>query len=277
MSVRDNTSEPTPRTEVDSKGSVEPSADGRVSRIPVITYHSIDDSGSVVSTSPAVFRRQMRKLSDAGYRTLTMGQFAASIASGSWPGERSLVLTFDDGFENFLTEAFPVLRDHSFSATVYLVTAQCGRFNDWAGNPPELPRSRLLSWEQVKDLSRQGIEFGSHTMRHPDLTRLDAQAVDFELSQSRAVIEETLGSKVTSFAYPFGRSNDSVRRSVRKLYASACSTDLGKVGGGSDVYRLERIDAYYLSNPRSIDMIDTPWMDAYLAVRQGLRNVKANL
>jgi hypothetical protein len=80
-------------------------------RIPILTYHSIDNSGSVVSTTPASFRLQMEALSRSGYRTLTVGQFTDRITAGQWPSEKTVVLTFDDGFENFFTEAVPVLQE----------------------------------------------------------------------------------------------------------------------------------------------------------------------
>lgn len=243
-------------------------------RIPVITYHSIDNSGSVVSTSPEVFSQQMKKLGEAGYRTATMADLAECARSDRWPSEKTVVLTFDDGFENFLTMAAPVLREFSFNATVYLVTDHCGRFNDWAGNPPELPRSRLLSWIQVKELADEGIEFGSHTATHPDLTALNADAAETEISRSKIAIEDAIGKEVTSFAYPYGRNNASVQRSVEKLYTSACSTNLGKVTRRSDLYHLERIDAYYLSNPASLEKLETQRMDAYLTIRQALRTVR---
>ena len=217
----------------------------------------------------------MKALRDRGYHTLTAGQLTEMVGEGCWPDAKTVVLTFDDGFENFLTHAFPVLQEHSFTATVYLVTSQCGRFNDWAGNPTELPRSRLLSWEQVNELSAHGIEFGSHTVSHPDLTRLDARAADVEICDSKAAIEDSVGKKVASFAYPFGRINATVKQSVRSNYSSACSTNLGKITHRSDFYSLERIDAYYLSDSRSLELIDTPWMDAYLGVRQALRRVKS--
>ena len=249
---------------------------GRVRpRIPIITYHSIDDSGSVVSTRPGVFRQQMSKLSDAGYRTITVGEFSDKVANGQWPAEKTVILTFDDGFENFLSEAAPVLQEHSFTATVYLVTDRCGQFNDWSGNPQELPRSPLLSWRQIRDLSACGFEFGSHTVTHPDLTKLDPDTVDAELSRSKIAIEDEIGKEVTSFAYPFGRMTSAVRNAVEFLYGSASSTNLGKVTDRSDFHSLERIDAYYLSNPSSMEKLDTHRMDAYLAFRQALRKVKA--
>ena len=123
-------------------------------RIPIITYHSIDSSGSIVSTTPQLFRQQIATLSDAGYRSITLEEFSLMTRAGRWPSPKSVILTFDDGFANFYDEAAPVLEEYSFNATVFLVTTKCGEFNDWAGNPSNLPRSAILSWSQVKELYR---------------------------------------------------------------------------------------------------------------------------
>ena len=243
--------------------------------VPVITYHSIDDSGSVVSTSPEIFRQQIANLNDAGYRTLTLHDLAETVRTNDAPQENGIVLTFDDGFENFQTVAYPILEAVGFTATVFLVSDKCGRRNDWIGNPPDLPNSRLLSWGQVRELAACGIEFGSHTATHRDLTAIDEDAVLSELVRSKEAIGEATGKEATSFAYPFGRMNAVTKRLVADHYSSACSTNLGKVTGTSDIFALERIDAYYLSDPASMLKLNTHRMGAYLAVRQVLRSAKA--
>lgn len=252
-------------------------ADNSAGRIPIITYHSIDNSGSIVSTSPELFRRQMATLNAAGYKTLTLAELAGDLQAGRWPSQKSVVLTFDDGFENFYTEAAPVLNEYSYSATVFLVTSKCGEFNDWAGNPPNLPRSPLLSWNQIRELSDTGIEFGSHTMTHPELTTTSPDITTREVTRSKAVIEDAIGSPVVSFAYPFGRFTSDVRRLVADTYDAACSTSLGRMRRNSDMHALQRIDAYYLSNPKSLDSLESRWMDGYFSFRQLLRNVRTGL
>ena len=216
----------------------------------------------------------MATLSAAGYRSRTLAEFADDVRSGTWPGPKTVILTFDDGFENFFTEAAPVLREFSFSATVFLVTSKCGGFNDWSGNPPELPRARLLSWGQIRQLSDEGIEFASHTLTHPELTCVSSDTSAIEITRSKTVIEDAIGKPVVSFAYPFGRFTSAVRRVVEDTYSTACSTNLGRVCPTSDMHALQRIDAYYLSNPKSLEKLESPWMDGYFSFRQALRNVR---
>lgn len=246
-------------------------------RVPILTYHSIDDSGSVISTAPRIFRNQMRFLSDTGYRAIPVRELVATIqAKGPLP-EKTVVLTFDDGFRNFYTEAFPVLAEFGFRATVFVVTDFCGGHNDWPGNPAELPRSELLSWEEIKELDEAGFEFGSHTRTHADLVKLSQEQVADELAGSRSAIQHQLGRDVTSFAFPFGRSNQLVRRRAMHEYTAACSTDLGMVDSLSDLSSLKRVDAYYLGNRRIFERFSSGAFVNYLRVRQSMRSVRSLL
>jgi peptidoglycan/xylan/chitin deacetylase (PgdA/CDA1 family) len=244
-------------------------------KVPILTYHSIDDSSSIISTSPQTFRQQMRTIIDLGFKTLSLRQFSHALRTHKPIESNTVVLTFDDGFANFYTEAFPVLQDHGLTATVFLVAGHCGGYNDWAGNPPRLPRSKLLSWEQIRELSNAGIEFGSHTLSHPDLCTLPSEKARTEVERSKKVIEDSIGKPVESFAYPFGSINAAVRQLASEVYGSACSTIMGKVTSKSDLHALERVDTYYLSNPRTFGLLPTKAMDRYIAFRGTLRTIKA--
>lgn len=244
-------------------------------RLPIITYHSIDDCGSVISTTPAVFRRQVSALAGAGYQAITLREMVSSIEERSSLPEKPIVLTFDDGFRNFFTEAFPILEEFGYRATVFLVTDFCGRHNDWSGNPASFPRSEILNWTEIRELGAEGIEFGSHTKTHPDLTRISSEALENEIVGSKKELDDNLGVETTSFAYPFGKTNGSVKRLAAATFKSATSTVLGKVTEASDLHELERVDAYYLSNQRIFDLLDTSIFDRYLRVRQCLRNAKS--
>ena len=246
-------------------------------RIPILTYHSIDESGSVISTKPEVFRKQMKGLSEAGYEPVALNHLVVSRSEKTSLPPKTVVLTFDDGFQNFYTAVFPVLQEYGFNATVFLVTDHCGGYNDWRGNPPDLQRSKLLSWREIKELSDYGIEFGAHTRTHPDLTKIGAGRVENEIIESKKVIEDSIGREARTFAYPFGKFNPTIRRVVEKTFAAACSTNLGKVCPQSDFYSLERIDTYYLSNQVIFNSLSLKSVDRYLRVRQAMRDFKALL
>lgn len=246
-----------------------------IRNIPILTYHSIDESGSVISTSPEVFRRQMRRLKESGLTTVSLGTLSrVMIENGEFP-TNSVILTFDDGFRNFYTAAFPVLDECGFGATVFLVTDFCGKNNDWNGNPPEMRSTELMSWSEIRELANRGIEFGSHTRTHPDLSRLAAAAVEREMTESKAAIEDVVGKQVTTFAYPFGKFGNAARQIAERIFETACSTDLGKVSGLSDPLSLERIDSYYLANWYAFDSFSSAKFGHYLKFRQSLRNFKA--
>ncbi|HMU32794.1 MAG TPA: polysaccharide deacetylase family protein [Pyrinomonadaceae bacterium] len=244
-------------------------------RVPIITYHSIDESGSVISTARDVFARQISTLANAGYAAITLRELVSRMNNRSSLPERAVVLTFDDGFKNFYSEAFPILNDHGYRATVFLVTDFCGKHNDWAGNPPKLPRSEILKWSEVRELSGNGVEFGSHTKTHPDLTRTSAAVLEDEILNSKSALDDALGTETVSFAYPFGRMSEATRAVVADNFKAAVSTVLGKVTPRSDLFELERVDAYYLSDQRILDRIETPLFDNYMRVRQILRTAKS--
>src|SRR5215210_5427537 len=139
-----------------------------IARIPILTYHSLDDSGSPLSMPPLRFRRQMEYLRAARWQSLTQTELLAGHAQGGWP-RKSFCLTFDDGFRNFATRAMPVIEECRFSATVFIVAGQVGRISNWAGQPAWAPRIPLLDWSEVRSISQAGIEIGAHTLTHPRL------------------------------------------------------------------------------------------------------------
>jgi peptidoglycan/xylan/chitin deacetylase (PgdA/CDA1 family) len=243
-------------------------------RISILTYHSIEDNGSVISTAPKTFREQMRYLSEAGFRVMTVGEVVASIRSKEALPERAVSIAFDDGYENVFTDAYPILQDYGFTATVFLITNYCGRHNDWPGNLPTLERRPLLSWPHIKEMSQNGVEFGAHTRNHPNLTLLTRLRLKDEIAQSKSKIEDRTGRAVATFAYPYGRHNSEVRAVVREHFDGACSTELGRVGLGSDLYLLPRFDMYYLSRLSLFRKLETTQLNAYFQLRQALRGLR---
>lgn len=242
--------------------------------IPILTYHSLDPSRSVVSTSPLTFGMQMERLHEAGYRTLSLRDAGRHIREGDPFPDKSFVITFDDGYESVFTHAFPVLRRHQYMCTMFLIGGYSGKLNDWPGQPSTIPRLPLLTWSQVKEMHGYGIELGAHTMTHPDLTRTSVEEAEEEIVHSKAVIEERTGAAVGAFAFPYGRRNARIDEIVRAHFELACSTRLGKANLQSSPYQLERVDMYYFNNPRAFGLFQTPLFDGYLRARRVLRGVR---
>ena len=171
--------------------------------VPILMYHSISENlfGKShpyfqINTTPEVFAQQMRWLRNSGYRTLGTSQLIAGLENGE-NLSKVVVITFDDGYRDFYTEAMHVLRQCGFSATIYLTT---DRIKD---EPMRVEGADYLTWGEVRELQIEGIRFGSHTVTHPDLRSLGPEQIEYELCCSKEVIEDKLGVAVDSFAYPF--------------------------------------------------------------------------
>jgi peptidoglycan/xylan/chitin deacetylase (PgdA/CDA1 family) len=238
-------------------------------------YHSLDDSGSVLSTAPALFHEQMRILHEQGQRVVSLAELQRALANGG-PAEDLVAITFDDGFQNVYEHALPVVQRCGFPITVFLVSDYCGRPNSWPTQSPAAPRLPLLAWQQVAAMSRMdGVVFGSHTRTHPDLRRLPAHAVEEELVSSRAAIEHVVEGPVELLAYPYGGYDAGTRQMAGQHFRLACSTHLAFVGRGSDPLAVERIDTYYLSNLALFRRLLSPTGRAYVRVRRVARDFRA--
>jgi peptidoglycan/xylan/chitin deacetylase (PgdA/CDA1 family) len=209
-------------------------------------YHSLDESGSVISLDPETFRLQMRSLFERGIPAVTPQRLLRG--DGLEPGHPAVSLTFDDGFANFYTRAFPVLADYNSRATVFLTPGSCGGVSEWGGQPASFRSREILSWSKVEELHRAGIQFGAHTMTHPPLSGIPLARARAEILESKKRIEDRTGAAVTAFAYPYGIAPRPVRAIVAESFEVGCSARLGYLTPGSAPESLERIDIYYLRN-----------------------------
>jgi peptidoglycan/xylan/chitin deacetylase (PgdA/CDA1 family) len=196
-------------------------------------YHSIGEGDEgrnpyyETNTSPQVFARHMQFLCENGYRVLSLEE-AVEILTGKGNCEKSVVITFDDGYADFYSHAYPVLRQHGFRSTVFVVTgllkAQRMQFNG----------KGCLTLSEVRDLHSQGVNIGSHSVSHPELKHMGRAGVENELSVSKRTLEDALGAPVKSFSYPFAfpEADRSFVSSLTNLlqecgYESGVSTILG--------------------------------------------------
>jgi len=214
----------------------------------------------------------MAQLRAHDFRSLRFSEAAARLRAGECLPERSVVLTFDDGDATVYERAWPVLREHGMRATVFIMP------DTRSGVEVERPRifagRRLMTSGQILEMHRAGIEFGSHTLSHPVLTRLPDAEVENEVSVSRAAIEDLLGTPVSSFAYPYGDHDGRCRRIVGQHFTYACTTSLGLAQPGIDVLALPRVEAHYLRSERLFDLIFTPGFPWYLRLRNIPRRIR---
>jgi peptidoglycan/xylan/chitin deacetylase (PgdA/CDA1 family) len=249
-----------------SKPAIKPS------RSAILTYHSIDDSGSVISMPPATFRRHMDFLAKAGIPVVPLDR--ALIQPGS------VAITFDDGFANLIDHAVPVLAEHNFPATIFLVTEYCGRQNNWPGQSYDkasvLP---LMSWGQAAALT-PAITLGAHTVSHPDLTRIRPQECERELRECQHQIEQRLGRPARWLAYPYGSSSIEVQQIASHYFDLAVGTTLRFLpaqpnpSARPNPMDLPRIDTFYLRDSFPIERLFTPVGSPYIGARNLLRQLR---
>ncbi len=209
----------------------------------------------------------MAALAEAGFRGVSLREALSYREShNSWP-ERSVALTFDDGFANFYEEAMPTLVRRGFTATVFVISGHVGGRNDWEQPPERLGSRAMLDWSQIVETAAAGIEIGAHTRRHRDLRRLSTPEAKEEICGSRAEIEDRLGQPVESFAYPYGHVTSESRSIVRQEFKTACTTELRRAGD-EPLHELPRVDMYYLRAQRQLSRLLDGRLDRYLTVRR---------
>lgn len=248
----------------------------RPAGVPIFTFHSLDSRRDLCAMPPGVFRRGIERLHARGFRTVTLDEVVARLRRAGELPRRAVVLAFDDGYRSVYDEAFPILREHGMTATLFLTVGRPGTTGD---RLPELQGRPMLAWPEIREMQGAGFGVGAHSLTHPDLTCLSTAEVDDEIRTSKAIIEDRLGTSVTSFAYPGGRFDARSHALARELFASACSDALGLVGPRSDPWALERVETYYMRGMRRIGLMASDWLPhclRVLAVPRGLRRRAVN-
>jgi len=201
--------------------------------VPVLNYHKVDMLNHALSVSPQEFEEQMEYLYKNDYKTITPDQLMAYLKYGKELPDKPILITFDDGYLDNYTNAYPIMKKYGFTGTIFIVTNQ-------VGHDPG-----FMTWDQIREMQQTGIVFGSHTVNHKSLTSLTKEQIMDELIQSRDEIARQLGKKPKYFAYPTGTYNSEIEDMVRSAgYKAAFTIQYGEVGGGSDLYALERIPIF---------------------------------
>ena len=169
--------------------------------VDILMYHSISDDGGATSITVADFRMQMAAIAAAGVPVISLDDYLDGRAGKRVLAPRSVILTFDDGFQDFADQAWPVMQARGYRPIVYLPTAHVGRREDWALCHPT-PR-RIMDWPLIRALAADGVSFGSHTVSHPRLTELSPEVMEVEIAAAKVRLEVILERKVPHFAAPF--------------------------------------------------------------------------
>lgn len=224
--------------------------------IPILMYHSISDylfgkshPYYQINTSPEAFARQMRWLHNNNFQTMNLTEAYAALESGQ-NVSKTVVITFDDGYRDFYTDGMEVMKQCGFSATIFLATDRI------AERSVCIEGVDYLTWREVRELHAEGIRFGSHTVTHPDLRSLGPDQIEYELGRSKEIIEQRLGSRVESFAYPFAFPEEDktfTRFLVDILenqgYENGVSTIIGRAKSDNNRFFLPRLPVNSWDDP----------------------------
>jgi len=200
--------------------------------VPIVTYHKIEtdshpDHLLIVTTEH--FEQLMSFLKEKKYNVISLDELVTSIRNKKSLPRNSVVLTFDDGSVDNYENAFPILKKYGFPATIFIT-------------PRLIGRKGYLSWDQIKEMDKAGIVFGSHTLSHVYLPGVSRGKQKQEVYVSKKIIERRLGHSINHFCYPKGGFTDEIKGFVRQAgYQSASTTNRGYDRYNRDVYELKRI------------------------------------
>jgi len=239
----------------------------------ILTYHSIDDSGSPISVSPEAFQRHVAWFASGATRIVSVADLLALPEDAD-----AIAITFDDGFKNFGEVAAPLLLQHGLPATLFIVTDAVGANNNWGGFPdPRVPTLELLDWEELGALACAGVELGSHTRSHSLLSRLSPAAIADELIGSAERLRMETHVAPAGFAYPYGDTSDEAATRTESAYQWACTTAMRAVGPRDRVCLLPRIDMYYFREPGRLESWGSARFRQYLWLRSRARGMRRRL
>lgn len=242
--------------------------------LPILVYHKVDPRRElgITSLSPQRFEKQIRFLKREGYTSISPQSLANRIVDTTQgrerrkiqrykdemhrpvdpPRYRPLAITFDDGYEGIYTYAYPILKEYTFTAIIFVTTGYIGRRNKWDASPG--PRFKHLDWVHIREMAGGGIQFGSHGVNHSFLTKQNDSVAKYEIETSKKVLEDGLGEPVFFFSYPYGDYDERIINFVREAgYKAAFSLqpELLKaeyINSADLVYALPRIAIYLLDD-----------------------------
>jgi peptidoglycan/xylan/chitin deacetylase (PgdA/CDA1 family) len=255
-----------------------PSLEESRRRIPVLLYHRVDTEAEATwrafCVSPQNFSDQMRWLAHQGFTTIHLGQLLNYYRHGSAVPPNPIVITFDDGFFCNYSRAFPILRQHGFTATVFLA---CNLLRHNAAQPAA-GRTSYMSWPEILEMQAAGWEFHSHGLDHRRMTDLTRDELVAEIGISRQRLTARLSRPVEFFCYPFGAFDADVQKIVRMYgYRGACGGPPFDANGPADDYAIGRTEIVWNDSFRQFMFKINHGLSYYFHARKQLGNLKRRL
>ena len=204
-------------------------------KVLVLNYHKIDHTFISLAVRPEDFDSQMKYLRDNGYHTISPDELYEALAGNGTLPENPVMITFDDGYEDNYTNAYPILKKYGFKATIFVVTGFLDKH-----------KKGYLSWDEAREMNKNGINIESHTVNHRSMTDLTDDELRAELVDSKKKAEAELGHEVNYIAYPTGTYNLHIAQMVKEAgYKAAFTIKYGNVDKASNIYALERVPIFH--------------------------------
>ena len=205
--------------------------------VMVLNYHKVVDEHMSLSVPLADFEQHMKWLKEYGYTSITPEELYEFIVNGSELPEKPVLITFDDGYKDNYTNAYPIMKKYGFKGTIFVVTGFVGVYDNY------------MTWEQAKELADNGFSIESHTYSHKSMTEASDEEISKELTKSRDTIKNKLGIDADFMAYPTGTYNLHIAELVQKAgYKGAFTIKYDNVSRESNVYALERVPIFHTEN-----------------------------
>jgi peptidoglycan/xylan/chitin deacetylase (PgdA/CDA1 family) len=225
----------------------------------VLTYHSIDRTGSAISVTPETFRSHVEWLASSDVVVVGLPELLALPDNIN-----AVAITFDDALASVATEAAPLLASHALPATVFVVTGHVGGDNQWNGSgDPEIPAQAVLDWRAL-----------AHTRRHRDLTRCPDGELADEIAGSADDIAAALGERPRVFAYPYGAHNPAVASVVANSFDIGCTTVFQPLRHDTPRELVPRLDAWYFKDAAQLSRWGKRSLASWIGLRHALRRLR---
>ncbi|MGC8941928.1 MAG: polysaccharide deacetylase family protein [Sulfurihydrogenibium sp.] len=207
----------------------------------VLTYHNVDNPPPEAKlkslyVKPEKFEKHIKYLNKFKLKTVLSDEIESQ--------KNSIILTFDDGYRDFIKNAYPILKRYNAKAIVFVVAGLTDRFNLWDWEKINVKKP-LMDWEELRFLVSEGFEIGSHTITHPFLTKIPEKVAKSEIEDSKKILEDKLGVEVKTFCYPYGDYNEKVKDMVINAgYKMAFTTQEGTFEESKDMFEIKRVTVF---------------------------------
>lgn len=225
-------------------------------KIPILSYHSVSNESCPLSLKINQFDNQLKYLKKNGFQSVFIDEINKSK-------NKKIIITFDDGYKDLISNSLPILKKYNFKATCFVVSNLIGETNSWDENDKNITKKKLMNKMDIALWVKNGMKIGSHSKNHKNLTNLSYEIMLNEITESKFYLENLIDSSVDSFCYPYGSFNEKIINEVKKNYKFAFTTKRSRYDQSiHNKYVLPRIDmGKKMSNFKMYLKLNTPYED----------------